>query len=391
MRITGFRFVRVTGVLDKPIGIDEGGALQPADVDQAFAARPFAAPGHCFPDADGVRRIRAAFLFVDTDAGISGTSTQIGADHVQAIRQRLAPWLVGRDPLRIEENWDFMYRLCGGRNLHAAAAVDCALWDIRGKAEKAPVYQLLGGPKQDCIVPYAGTVGLSVEPSKAKRRAIELKQAGFVAQKWYPPCSVGHGTDGIEKNLTLVKTLREAVGHGYELMFDAHQGWTTEYAVEMARAMRPYRPRWLEEPVLADDIDGYRAVREAAGFPIAGSEAHSNRFQALAMLKAGVVDVYQPDECGTGGITEIMRIARICADRGRQMVVHCGYLPTMHLVAALPRDLCPYYEYLVNWNEYGQWFYRHKCEPKDGLMPLPPGPGLGLELDDTRIALREEL
>jgi L-alanine-DL-glutamate epimerase-like enolase superfamily enzyme len=195
----------------------------------------------------------------------------------------------------------------------------------------------------------------------------------------------------METNLALVRALRESVGDEVELMFDAHQGWTSEYAVKMARAMAPYRPRWLEEPVMADDLEGYRAVRKAAGFPIAGSEAHSNRWQALAMLKAGVVDVYQPDEGGTGGITEIMRIAKMVSDHGKQMVVHCGYLPTMHIVAALPRELCPYYEYLVNWNEYGQWFYRKKCQPVNGLLPLPPGPGLGLELDEMRIASREDL
>jgi L-alanine-DL-glutamate epimerase-like enolase superfamily enzyme len=234
-------------------------------------------------------------------------------------------------------------------------------------------------------------VGVSVELTKARKLALALKQAGFLAQKWYPPCSVGHGPQGRETNTELVRTLRETVGDGIELMFDAHQGWTREYAVEMARRMRPFRPRWLEEPVMADDIEGYRAVRDAAGFPIAGSEAHSNRWQALAMLKAGVVDVYQPDEGGTGGITEIMRIARLASDYGKQMVVHCGYLPTMHIVAALPRELCPYYEYLVNWNEYGQWFYKNKCAPESGRMPLPPGPGLGLELDESRIETREEL
>jgi L-alanine-DL-glutamate epimerase-like enolase superfamily enzyme len=391
MKITGIRFVRVTGRLDKAIGQDEGRPLWPADVDPVFAARPFVPGGQRLFRPDGVREISATFVFVDTDTGISGTSTQIGPEQVRTIQETLRPWLIGRDPLAIEENWDFMFRLMGGRRLHAAAAIDCALWDIRGRAEGAPVYELLGGPKQDGLVPYAGTVGVSLEPAKARRKAQELKRAGFVAQKWYPPCSVGHGPGGIEINLTLIRTLREAVGDEVHLMFDAHQGWTVEYAVAMARGMKPFRPRWLEEPVMADDLDGYRAVREAAGFPIAGSEAHSNRWQALAMLRAGVVDVYQPDECGTGGITELVRIAKMVADHGKQMVVHCGYLPTMHLVAALPRDLCPYYEYLVNWNEYGQWFYRKKCEPANGRMPLPPGPGLGLELDDERIETREDL
>jgi len=141
---------------------------------------------------------------------------------------------------------------------------------------------------------------------------------------------------------------------------------------------------------MGDDFEGYRAVRKAAGFPIAGSETHSNRWQAEAMLNADAVDVYQP-EPSKGAITEMMRIAGLVADHGKQMTPHCGYFPTLHVLAAQPRELCPYYEYLWHWNEYGQWFYRNKCEPKNGVMPLPPGPGLGLELDDDRIERREEV
>jgi L-rhamnonate dehydratase len=390
MKITGCRFVRVTGRLTKNLGDDHGRALQPADVDPAFATRPYRRPSHCAPDPDGVRRIPAIFVQLETDAGVTGTACQISRDQVAAIRERLLPWLIGRDPLAIEANWDFMFRLLGGRNLAPASTLDCALWDIKGKVEGAPVYQLLGGPKQPDIIPYAGMVGHPMERDAVRQRAAEAKAAGFVAQKWYPPCSTGHGPDGMQRNLDLARTLRETVGDEVELMFDAHQGWPVEYAVAMARALQPYRPRWLEEPVMSDDFEGYRAVRAAAGFPIAGSEAHQNRWQAEAMLRAGVVDVYQP-EPAQACITEMMRIAKLVADHGKQMAMHCGYFETLHVVAALPRAVCPYYEYLWNWNEYGQWFYRNKCAPVNGVMPLPPGPGLGLELDDDRIESREEI
>jgi L-alanine-DL-glutamate epimerase-like enolase superfamily enzyme len=148
MRITGIRFVRVSGALDREIGLAEWRALQPADVDPAYALRPLALPPASVPDGDGVRRVRATFLFVDTDEGISGTSTQIGHDTAAKIRRLFAPWLIGRDPLAIEANWDFMFRLSNGRGLLAASAVDNALWDIRGKLEGVPVYELLGGPRQ---------------------------------------------------------------------------------------------------------------------------------------------------------------------------------------------------------------------------------------------------
>jgi L-alanine-DL-glutamate epimerase-like enolase superfamily enzyme len=391
MKIIDIRCVRFTGTLDKAIGQDEGRPLMPADVDLAFASRPFVKTPWTVLGPDGTCPIRAIFVMVDTDAGITGTSYQIGLPQAQMVLQKLRPWLIGRDPLAIEDLWDLMFRLLSGRNLHGASAVDCALWDIKGKAEGAPVYELLGGPKRDRILPYAGTVGASVDLPKARDLATELKTAGFRAQKWYPPCSEGHGPGGMETNLALVRTLRETVGDEIELMFDAHQGWAVDYAVEMARLMAPYRPCWLEEPVMADDVEGYRAVKQAADFPIAGSEAHQNRWQVQSLLRADAVDVVQPDEYGTGGITEIMRVAQMAADHGKQMAVHCGYMPTLHIVAALPEDLCPYYEYLVNWHEYGEWFYQTKYVAEDGWIRLPEGPGLGMAFDEDRIEKREEL
>jgi L-alanine-DL-glutamate epimerase-like enolase superfamily enzyme len=390
VKITGCRFVKVTGRLDKAIALDDGRPLLPADTDPAFAARPFRRVAACDPDPDGVRRVRCIFACLETDAGVSGTTYQVSPAQVTTIREQLLPWLIGRDPLAIEENWDLMFRLLGGGNVSAASTLNCAMWDIRGKLEGAPVYELLGGPKQREIIPYAGMVGHPIELDAVRERARQVKAAGFVAQKWYPPYSLGHGDDSMQRNLAFVRTLRQTVGDEIGLMFDVHQGWTVPYAVEMARAMRPYQPRWLEEPVMSDDVEGYRAVHEAAAFPIAGSEAHRNRWQAEAFLRAGVVDVYQP-EPSQACITEMMRIARLVADHGKQMAIHCGYFETLHVVAALPRELCPYYEYLWNWNEYGQWFYRQKCQPVNGVMPLPPGPGLGIELDDDRIDRREEL
>jgi L-alanine-DL-glutamate epimerase-like enolase superfamily enzyme len=389
--ITGARFLRVTGVLDDDaMARDDGRALSPADIDPAFAARPCLAHEPWKTDAAGRRRIRATFLMLETDAGITGTATQIGPDQVATIRERLLPWLVGRDAMAIEEIWDFSSRLLAGGDLAAASTIDCALWDLRGKAEGAPVFELLGGPQRARIVPYAGMVGCSTEPAKLRERALAAKVAGFVAQKWYPPCSIGHGPDWIARNVAVARELREAVGDDVELMFDAHRGWTVDGAVEMARELAPFRPRWLEEPVMGDDLDGYRAVRESAGFPIAGAESHRNRHQAAAMLAADAVDVYQPEPSATC-ITEMMRIARLVADHGKQMAPHCGYLPTLQVIAALPETLCPYYECLWNWNAYGQWFYRQKCRPVKGVMPLPPGPGLGLELDDDRIESQEEV
>lgn len=86
-----------------------------------------------------------------------------------------------------------------------------------------------------------------------------------------------------------------------------------------------------------------------------------------------------------------MRVAKLATDYGKQMVVHCGYTPILHLVAALPEEVCPYYEYLVNWHEYGEWFYRRQHFAENGWLHLPEGPGLGLEFEEARIEKKEEL
>jgi len=389
MKITDIRYIRVEGTVDRPIGIDDGRGLVPADNDPAFAARPFKPLPWAVDGPDGTRPIANTFVVVETDEGISGTATQTLRETCEFIERRLKPWMIGRDPRKTEENWDFLFRLCGGRRLGPASLLDSAMWDIRGKIDGVPVYELLGGPGKDRIRPYAGTAGRRFSLENVRTLGVELVEAGFSAQKWYPPYCPGHGADSREKNLELMRALRKTVGEDVEIMFDAHQGWTREYAVEMAERMRPIRPRWLEEPVMCDDIAGYKAVRDAAGgFPIAGSEAYSNRWQFESMLRADAVDVLQPE---AGGITELMRVAKLTADHGKQMAVHCGYTPILHVVAALPESICPYYEYLVNWHEYGEWFYREKHPAVDGWIELPEGPGLGLTLDDNRIERRVEV
>ena len=133
----------------------------------------------------------------------------------------------------------------------------------------------------------------------------------------------------------------------------------------------------LDEMGLAEGLEGY------------------HRYDGLRAVAHGItLEMPWPEHPrfpSHGYVVRRRELDRMVADHGKQMVIHCGYLPVMHTVAALPPELCPYYEYLINWNEYGQWFYKNKCQPEDGIMPLPPGPGLGLELDESRIETREEL
>ena len=173
-------------------------------------------------------------LFVRIDA--RGQIARYGPiDHWAAalVKELLVGYLVGRDALRIVELHDRMQRLNRhgrtGMFMTAISAVDLCLWQLRGQAMNRPVYELLGGPTRDTIRAYASMLGFSIEPQKAATRAIEYRDKGYAAQKWFFRYGPQHGEEGMKKNLALVQSLREALGETYPLMFDAFMGWNVDY------------------------------------------------------------------------------------------------------------------------------------------------------------------
>jgi len=393
MKITGIRSVRVSGTLDEPVGVGLENAMLPADVDPAFAAREIVPPPMSLFRPDGKRDIRAVILHVETDEGITGLA-QISPECARKIREDVAQWLIGRDPLDTDGVWDFVYRLTGANNMTVVSAIDMALWDIRGKAEAVPVYELLGGPKKERIEVYAGNVGHVnpvTHPEEARKNAVDIAAAGFTAQKWYFPCSAGHGEVAVEKNLEMAALLREAVGSDIDLMFDVHQGWTVDFALKMCPKLEGYQPRWIEEPVMMTDLEGYVKVRNSTSIPIAGSEAVKWQWHIKTMLEKDAVDILQVNEFGIGGVTGLMRTARLAEEYGKPFIIHCGGQPTIHVSAALPAELNPLFEYLVRWYDYGQWFNRKKPRRDGSSIRLPEGPGLGFELDESKVEKTEEV
>jgi L-alanine-DL-glutamate epimerase-like enolase superfamily enzyme len=341
---------------------------------------------------DGKRNISSIILKIDTDEGITGTA-RISKDCAETINTTVGKWLLRRDPLDIDGIWDFVFRLTKGFDMTTVSAVDMALWDIRGQAEGVPVYEILGGPRKDSIEVYGGNVGHVnpfTEPDEARRNARDIVAAGFNAQKWYFPYSTGHGERALEYNLQVAELLRETVGNDIDLMFDVHQGWPADFAVEMAVRLDPYRLRWLEEPVMMTDIDGYVRVREATSIPIAGSESVKWLWHVKTLLDRDAVDIVQVNEFGIGGVTGLVRTAELAREYGKRFIVHCGGQPTLHVTASLPATLNPLYEYLVRWYDYGQWFNARKTSYEGtGALSLPEGPGLGFELDESKVEKTE--
>jgi len=230
------------------------------------------------PDASMQTFTFHGWLIVEvfTDAGHVGIGNAALAPQVakQTIDLYLKPLLVGQDPWDIEFLWQHMYRktMAFGRKgigMVAISAVDIALWDILGKAAGQPVFRLLGGKTKQRIPVYASRL-YSVELGALVAEAKRYKAEGFKAMKlrfgWGPV----DGAAGMQRNLDLVRTVREAAGSEIDLMADAYMGWTLDYAKRILPLLEPFNLRWLEEPVIPDDIHGYAELKSRACVPIAG-------------------------------------------------------------------------------------------------------------------------
>lgn len=336
-------------------------------------------------------KITDTFVRIDTDEGVSGLFGPIFEETAPIIEKKLAPYLIGKDPLATEYLWDLLYRqdrhARKGYEMMAISAVDNALWDLRGKAAGLPVYRLLGGPTRTAIPAYASMLGFSHEPGKVRERAQWAVEQGFRAQKWFFRYGPNDGLDGMEKNVALIKTVREAVGPNIEIMVDCWMGWDTTYAVRMLERIAEYDPRWLEEPVPPDRVGDLAAIRRASNVPIATGEHEYTRWGFLQLLQAEAVDVIQADPDWCGGVSELVKICALASAYGKHVIPHGHSIhPAAHVIAAQSPATCPLAEFLLVHQPTKQHFFKTPLYPKNGVIPLPNEPGLGLELDESKIS-----
>jgi L-rhamnonate dehydratase len=335
-------------------------------------------------------RVRLTFVEIDTDTGITGLAGPITPSIAHIILEDFKELLLGADPLAVELLWDKMYRLSvhgrKGVTMMAISALDCALWDIRGKWFDAPVYALLGGPTRERIPAYASMLGFSVEPEQAAARAREYAAKGYTAQKWFFRAVPADGLAGIERNVALVKAVREAIGPDTDLMLDTWMSWDLRYARTMAERIAEYHPRWVEEPVMPDKYDICAQIRQRAPYPISNGEHEYTRWGFHKLLEVGAQDVLQPDIFWAGGISEVIKIATLASAYDVEVVPHNhSTYATLHFSAAQPPSLCPVQEYLVKWNTLNNFFFSSKPEPVNGYIELPQKPGIGWEIDESLV------
>jgi L-rhamnonate dehydratase len=330
-----------------------------------------------------------------TDDGLVGIGNAALAPQVtkQVIDLHLKPLLVGKDPWDIEFLWQHMYRktMAFGRKgigMVAISAVDIALWDILGKSAKQPVYRMLGGRTKPRIPVYASRL-YSVELSEVAAEAKRYKAEGYKAMKlrfgWGPT----DGAAGMQRNLNLVRTVRETVGDGIDVMADAYMGWTLDYAKRMLPLLEPFNLRWLEEPVIPDDVHGYAELKSSGRIPIAGGEHEFTLYGFRDLLEARALDYIQFDTNRVGGLTQARKIAALAEAFSIPVIPHAGQMHNYHVVmASLNSPMAEYFPVVdvEVGNELFWYIFNGEPKAKDGFIDLDDDvPGLGLTINEAAL------
>jgi L-alanine-DL-glutamate epimerase-like enolase superfamily enzyme len=387
MRIDDVRLRHVTGRLPFEGDFWEERLVRPIDLYPKYRAW---GPESLTRLEDSSYGIDTYFVEIATDEGAIGIGGPIPREQAFLIDHDLRPFLMGADPLATEAVWDVLYRASvhgrKGVTMMAISAVDCALWDLKGRYFNTPVYRLLGGPVRTEIPAYASALGYSIDPTRAAERAREFVQQGFQATKWFFRYGPADGKAGMSRNVQMVSALRGAIGPDVDLMLDCWMSWDVPYTVDMAERLEDFEPRWLEEPVLPDKIESYATIRRQVRIPISGGEHEYTRWGLKALMDAEAVDVLQPDIYWAGGITEMLKICALASTYDLPVIPHGHSTPaSAHLIAAQPPNLCPLLEYLIKWNEVHQFFLKAPLKPVGGIVRVPDTPGMGMDLDEAKI------
>ena len=354
---------------------------------QPYRDKPDATPGQA-PES-------ALYLKIRTDDA-EGFYGPIDKEVAIVVYEQLRPFLMGKDALAQEKLWDQMYRSNRhsrrGYFLMAISAVDNTLWDLRGRYFQTPVYRLLGGPTRASVEAYASCLGYSLEPEKMQQRALENKKEGYRYQKWFLAYGPGSGYDGMKKNVDTVRLLREAVGDDTELMFDVYSGWDLSYALEWAKQVERYRPRWIEEATQAEKIDSFAQLHKGTSIPIASGEHIQGRWEVYDYLKEGALSVVQCDPEWCGGISELQKICTLASIFDVPVLPHGHSLhAALHLIASQSPAVCPLAEYLILKMRDYYHFEKSAPAPMRAHFSLTEKPGFGIEIDDSKVESREQL
>lgn len=296
--------------------------------------------------------------------------------------------VIGANPLEVEKVWDLMYAatIYHGRRgvvISAMSGIDIALWDILGKAKGKPVYRLLGA-KRSKIRPYASIYPFGNTLQEITKTAQSWAREGFRAAKFQ--CSPFGRNPRYDAKM--VAAAREGLGEENDLMVDACMCWTdATAAIRVAKSIEKYNVYWIEAPFPPDDVESYARLADAVDVKIAGGDINlTTRFEFEDLIRRGHVDVVQPDVTHSGGITELIRIARMAEEHKKEFAGHSyktgiGLAATLHVDLAAPT--ANYLEFSVNQSVLRQELTKRSLQvDREGYVHAPEEPGIGVELNE---------
>lgn len=362
-------------------------------------------PISVFPDA----RTRSGGWFgpiafslveLESDDGTIGIGYGGAGDGSAAsvIEHYYADLVLGEDPRNHERIWQRLFRSSvrfgrSGAAISALSAVDIACWDLHGKHDQQPVYRLLNGLTREKVPAYASrlyaTSKLDVLAEEAKRYVDD----GFDHLKQRFGYGPTDGPAGVQKNVELVATVREAVGDAIRISGEAYMGWDRNYSLEMAKRLREYDLHWIEEPLMPYDVEGYVYLRTRCPWQLWSCGEHSyTKWDFAELLRRQAVDIIQPDANRMGGITELMKVCAMAEASGIPVIPHSTDLHNLHVIFSQAPHVCPLIEYFPDLAEdaAGNTLFRSvfsgNPSASNGHLDPPPGPGLGIAIEEAVVS-----
>lgn len=345
------------------------------------------------------------FVHICTDEGIVGLGEAgnwgyLGA--TAAAIEKFIPYLIGKDPFRIEDFNQNFYRSVyfrGSVIMSAISAIDIALWDIKGKKLGVPVYELLGGRVRDKIRVYASPMSKATDPKSLTESYRQLKAQGFTAAKIFVNGPIRSANDGrdeffsgrIEDELEKVRICREAVGNDFDFILEVHRGMTVPEAVAFGREVEKYRPMVLEDPVTPDNTDSMAEVALRVNVPIATGERFTNLKEFEMLLARRAAQYVRPDVCAVGGITTSKKICAVAEAHDVLVIPHNPLGPVstaacLQICACIPNlGIQELPGFCLNGAE--DKMVKEPLRFENGCMVIPDAPGIGVELAEDAAEL----
>jgi D-galactarolactone cycloisomerase len=340
----------------------------------------------------------ACLVEIETDAGLVGWGECLGPARANAaLASEMGEALVGRDPRDVEPIWFDLYAAWRdqgqrGVTMTAQSGIDIALWDLCGKASGQPIHRLLGGAFRSSVPAYA-TGGF--RPHGRDRAAALAEETGGYAAEGFGGVKIKIGF-GVEEDLAVIAAVRGAIGDA-RLMIDANHGYDMAEAIALGRRAVDHGVDWFEEPVVPEHLAAYAQVRARQPIPVAAGETWHGRAAHAQAVEAGAVDILQPDVAGCGGITEMRKIVAMAETAGVRVVPHVwgtgvAIAASLHMLATIPpqpgRHVArhPWLEFDRTPHPYRMAVLSEPIAHVAGMVAVPDGPGLGVEIDRAALA-----